>query len=142
MGHREWLKAAETVEAQKRQPEVEAREIEEEARKLESFLSSVEGNAARRLLKATAKHIIVGELEASPGHAMVCFLDGEGLRQSIEGKGLSGAYAGNKPDISSTTPELATKAFTHPDRGKRKPSELLNYIRGELDKIAEAVKKG
>jgi hypothetical protein len=114
MGHREWLKAAETVEAQKRQPDVEAREIEEEARKL----------------------------EASPGHAMVCFLDGEGLRQSIEGKGLSGAYAGNKPDISSTTPELTIKAFTHPDRGKRKPSELLNYIRGELDKIAEAVKKG
>lgn len=141
MGSKEWLKAAETVEAQKKQPEIEAKEIKDAASYLERFLDGIEGEAAKRLLKATVKHILIGELQASPGHAMFCFLDGEGLRQSIEGKGLSGAYEGKKPDISSTTPELATKAFTHPDHGKRKPAEIVNFLRCELDKIAEGIKR-
>lgn len=143
MGSKEWLKAAETVEAQKRQPEVEAKEIKAAADYLERFLfDSVEGTAARRLLTATDKHIILGELPASPGRAVVCFLDGEGLKKSIDGKGLSGAYGNQQLDVSSSTSEQAVKAFTHSEHGTRKPKEIVNYLRRELDKIAEGIKQG
>jgi hypothetical protein len=143
MGSKEWREAAETIEARKRQPEVEAAEIQAEARKLESFLSGVEGEAAKRLLTATAKHIILGELPASPGRAFICFLDGQGLRQSIEGAGLSGAYENKKPDVSATTPELAAKAFKGfvPVYGRPKPADIISHIHGELDKIVEGLKK-
>ena len=139
MGSKEWQKAAELVEKQKRQPDIEAREIEQEARKLDSFLAGLQGEAAKRLLKATEKHIILGVLPASPGHEVVYFLDGDGLKKSIQGAGLAGFYENKESDVSSTTPEKAIRAFTNSAHGMRKRSEIYDYLRDELDTIAESV---
>jgi hypothetical protein len=71
-------------------------------------------------------------------------LDGEGLRRSIEGEGLSGAYEGKKPDVSSCTSQQAAEAFRKhiPAFGRMKPTEIVVYLHHELDKIAEGIKKG
>jgi len=137
MGSKEWNEAAEIVEARERQPEIEAAQIEEEARKLEAFLNGAEGKAAKRLLKATDKHIVLGGLPGSSG-VVSYIMDGEGLTQITEGNG----YGNKQPQFTPTEPEYTAKAFRNPEYGKRKTQDLVGHIRAELDKIASEIKKG
>jgi hypothetical protein len=115
-------------------------QISAAARELQEFLRSDEGRLALALLKAAKRHIIFGE-EREDGYAQVAFIDGGGIQRSIEPGGESWAYHRGeipKPIISPITAHAAVEAavcFT-----KKKPNEVVPWLLGELDKIADAIK--
>lgn len=116
-----------------------ALQIEQAAEDLEKFLSSPDGGRALALLGAAKRHIIFGE-ESEGGEAHVTFIDSAGLGYSVEPSGWWTAYA-KKEDLKPPRAMLASPrqaiqaALWH---SKRKPLEVLPWLRQELDKIADA----
>ncbi len=153
-----WLDAARRYrQAEERQPkalisqlEVQARaeiwrlwaaKIADAARDLEQFVHSEEGHAARALLGAARRHIIFGE-EREGGYADVSFIDVAGLQKSYEPHGTWTIYAKPgelpKPKIMPMAARDAVQDFVL--YTKKKPWEVLPWLRSELDKIADAVR--
>jgi hypothetical protein len=121
---------------------LQAAQIAEASRDFEQFLKSPEGLAAMALLGAAKRHLIFGE-EAEGGYAYIAFIDGAGLQLSIEPAGTAWAYHKGdlpKPKISSITARGAIQAAVL--HTKKKPHEVLAWLRGELDKIADAADSG
>lgn len=117
-------------------------QIAEVGRDLEQFLKSPEGLAALALLGAAKRHIIFGE-ERGDGCARVFFIDVAGLQRSDEPHGVWMAYTKEKlpePKISSVTAINAVQAAVW--YGGKKSNEVLAWLRGELDKIADAADSG
>lgn len=157
-----WLDAAlryQQAEEQKPKPQVvpqqqeaqiredtwrlQAAQIADAGRDLEQFLKSQEGQAAMALLGAAKQHLIFGE-ESEGGYADVAFIDVAGLQRSVEPSGTGWLYSklsGSeipKPKISRITARDAVQAAVF--HTKKKPHEVLPWLRGELDKIADAAK--
>ncbi len=105
---------------------------------LQKFMNSDEGAAAKALLAASNRHIIFGE-ESEGGFANVVFIDRNGLQRSYEASGMWVAYSTNVPEprISPVQPHEAIQAAVYYSR--KKPNEVMTWLRAELDKIANAV---
>ena len=122
---------------------LQAANIADAARDLDQFLKSQEGQSAMALLGAAKRHLIFGE-ECDGGIADVAFIDASGLQRSIEAGGMGWAYhklgGGEvpKPRISPITARDAVQAAVW--HTKKKPHEVLPWLRDELDKIADAAK--
>lgn len=109
---------------------------------LNDFLAGEDWLAARQLLIASNRHIVIAEENEGGGSGIVHFLDGNGLRQSIEAMGIWIAYAKKdsipKPQISPANVEevvrLAIRQGAH-------PHQILENIKGALDSIAQHVIK-
>ena len=120
---------------------LEAANIADVARALDQFLTSQEGQSAMALLGAAKRHIIFGE-ECEGGIADVAFIDASGLQRSIEAGRVGWAYhklgGGEvpKPRISAITAWDAVQSAVW--NSKKKPREVLPWLRDELDKIADA----
>ena len=115
-------------------------EIAKVARELDQFVKSEEGRAAMALLKASGRWVNFGE-ERESGYAEVFFIDGNGLFRSVEASGESWIYSREKapaPKITASTAQAMIEAAAYHE--KRKPAEVLNWLRGELDKIANTAK--
>ncbi|MBI5654397.1 hypothetical protein HZC53_01955 [Candidatus Uhrbacteria bacterium] len=110
------------------------------AQELDMFLKSGEGVLALELLKASGRHIILGEEQPEGGFTTVYFLNGDGLRKSDEAAGTWTAYASPNqipaPKLSPITLGEAAKAAL--TLGRKQPGELVHWLREELDKIAAA----
>ena len=114
-------------------------ETDQAIRELDQFMNSQEGLTAIALLKASGKHIIFGEEDNSGSGAVVYFINGDGLQQSIESKGTWGDCAKEvpkKPKLSPISAQQAICAAVHYDT--KKPSEILNWLRGQLNEIANS----
>ncbi len=119
---------------------LQAVQIAEAGRDLEQFVNSEEGRTAMELLGAAQRHLIFGE-EADGGYATVFFIDGKGIQKSYEPHGTWTAYSkGNFPDpqISQATSREAAQAAVW--YARRKPEDVVTWLRGELDKLADAIK--
>jgi hypothetical protein len=119
---------------------LQAAQIADAGRELEQFVNSEEGRAAMGLLGAAERHIIFGE-EAGGGYAQVFFIDANGIQKSHEAHGMWTIYSKEKlpePKISRATSQEAAKAAVW--YARRKPKEVVTWLRGELDKLANAVK--
>jgi hypothetical protein len=106
---------------------------------LDQFLKNDEGCAALALLKASGRHIVFGENRDGGGYGSVYFINGEGLQVSVEPMGMWVAYArGNveKPRLSPMSPLDAVRAAV--EYGGKDPAEIMVWLEGELNKIAEA----
>lgn len=142
MGSREWRAAAASYKAADQQEvKHDPKDVAEAINELERFMCGSEGAAAKELLAVTKRHVVLGEFPASPGHAVVCLLNGDGLQKSVEGAGLAGVYSSKQQELSRLTSQQALQAFIHPEMGNRKPTDLMPYLMGELDRIAEDVIK-
>lgn len=137
-----WHEAAERYrKAQHETQSVEVRkEIEQAARMLDLFLESDEGKAALELLSASRRHIRFGERPES-GMTTVYFLNGDGLRKSVEAAGMWTAYAKDVPPprLSPLTALEAISVAANPECGAdggRKPDRIIPWLRIELDAIA------
>lgn len=130
-------------EAKKQKEREEARKKQEEAQQgtqeLHEFLISEEGGAAIRLLQASNQHIILGEDQESGGYRTVYLMDGNGLQQSVEASGTWVAYSKNvpKPKITPISTQQAIEAAVN--FGGKKPTEVVDWLKAELDMIAEAI---
>lgn len=104
---------------------------------LEQFLSS-EGQALKELLRASKRHLNFGEEREGGGYGVVYFIDGNGLQQSVEAMGTWTAYSKDVPEpkLTSITAREAVEAAVH--YGGKKATEVVNWLRGELDKIANS----
>ena len=92
------------------------------------------------LLGAAKCHLVFGE-EDEGVYAQVFFIDANGIQQSHEPHGTWTIYAKQKlpaPKISRVTSQEATRAAVW--YAGRNPKEVMTWLRGELDKIADAVK--
>lgn len=122
---------------------LQAAQIADAGRDLEEFLKSQEGQAAMALLGAAKRHLIFGE-ESEGGYADVAFIDFAGLQRSVEPSGTGWLYdklSGSevpKPKISRITARDAVQAAVF--HTKKKAHEVLPWLRGELDKVADAAK--
>ncbi len=123
---------------QKRQQEhfCTQEKINQATRDLEQFMSSEEGLTAKALLRVSGRHINFGEDREGGGFGVVYFIDGNGLHQSVEAMGTWQVYTANipEPKISSINARQAIKAAVH--YAGRKPDEVLYWLRGKLDEIA------
>ncbi len=113
-------------------------EIAQAATDLHTFMRSEEGRSALALLQESRRHFIFGEDSDGGGYGTVYYLDGTGLHRSIEAMGMWVAYSKEvaKPKISSITAHEAVTAAV--ENGRKKPSEIISWLRAELDKIAAA----
>jgi len=119
---------------------LKAAQIADAGRELERFVNSEEGRAAMELLGAAKRHLIFGE-EAEGGYAEVFFIDANGIQKSYEVHGTWTVYAKEKlpePKISRATSQEAAQAAVW--YARRKPEEIVTWLRGELNKLADAVK--
>jgi len=116
-----------------------AMDIDGVADELGRFLLN-EGRTGTELLMASGQHIILGENYDGGGVGEVFFLDGTGLRKSTESMGLGAAYhtlqggEARKPSVVASSCLEAVRAAVQ--FGKMKPSEIVPFIRKELDRIA------
>jgi hypothetical protein len=140
MGSKEWRAAAKLASSKDKQPELDPAAINKVIHELEEFMKSDEGEAAKELLAATGRHIIFGETSGC-GRVSVYFLNDKGLQQSIEVAGSAAAYSGQPPRVNAILADVAIRAATHPEIGAKQPEEVMPFLRAELDKIAEGVKK-
>ncbi len=109
---------------------------------LNLFLNSSEGKAALELLGASKRHLIFGK-EREEGYADVCYIDCTGLNSSYEANGVSWLYHKGevpKPIFSKITALQAVQSAVWNGYVKH-PSEVLPWLRRELDKIAEAAEE-
>jgi hypothetical protein len=141
MGSKEWRAAAKLASSKDKRPEPDPAEINKAIRELEEFMKSDEGEAAKELLAATGRHIILGEAPGA-GSVTVYFLNDKGLQQSIEVTGSAAAYSRQQPRVHAILADAAIKAATHPEIGAKQPEEVMPFLRAELDKIAEGIKEG
>jgi hypothetical protein len=117
----------------------------EAADELGLFLSVADGRAGKELLVASGQYILLGENYDGGGVGEVFFLDGTGLRKSTEPMGLGAAYhtlqggKTRKPSIVGCSCLEAVKAAVQ--FGKKKPVEIVPFIRKELDRIARNAPK-
>ncbi len=98
--------------------------IRAEARELKKYLRSHQGVALLAHLKARQGHVIIAEGGSQGGYCKVCFLDGEGLKSSIEASGMWVAYCKDpkrlKPHIQSISAEEVVMEFhAKSDKGVR-----------------------
>lgn len=135
---RNWFDAARKYQQAKHAQSQLPAEIDKATRDLEQFIASNEGSAAKTLLKASGKHIIFGETEASGGFGAVYFMNGDGLQRSVEAMGMWTAYAKEvpKPNLSPITARQAVEAAVY--YNKEKPSEVLEWLREKLNEIADS----
>lgn len=107
-------------------------------RELEQFMRSDEGRAALELLTASGRHLNFGEEYEGGGSSVVYFIDGTGLNRSIEASGTWTIYAKEvpKPSITPVTAKDAIEAAINPCMGAKKPSEVMTWLRSQLDAIA------
>jgi hypothetical protein len=97
------------------------------------------GSAALELLSASERQIIFGEKPLEDGYGEVYFLDGQGLRKSVEAMGewvLSSPGDALEAQISAIEPVVAARAFV---AYKCCPSTgITEWLHNELDTIAAA----
>lgn len=109
---------------------------------LNDFLAGEDWLAARQLLIASNRHIVIAEENEGGGSGIVYFLDGNGLRQSIEAMGTWMAYAKKdsipKPRIS---PAKVAEVVRLAIRQGAHPHQILENIKQGLDSIAQLVIK-
>ena len=109
------------------------------------YFLATEGRDGVELLKASRQHIILGENYDGGGVGEAFFLDGTGLRKSTESMGLGAAYnvlqggESRKPSIVDSSCHEAVRAAVQ--FGKMKPSEIVPFIRKQLDRIARKAPK-
>jgi hypothetical protein len=108
---------------------------------LNSFLHSSEGAAAIALLRASHEFVRLAEGYEGGGSGFVIFLDGDGLKESIEAMGLWRVYA-KREDIPNPKEKLmnvreAAQAVVEATEGKATAEKLLFNLRTELDLLAE-----
>ncbi len=145
-----WIEAAQAFRAakghqgkkasvKKRQSDLQA-DIARCARRLEQFLESDKGLAALELLKASRRHINFAEDYDGGGYGIVFAITGDGLQQSVEAMGTWMLYAKpkdvRKPHLSPISALEAIEAAVH--HGKKDPAEIMVWLEGELDTIAES----
>ena len=104
---------------------------------LSVFLASEEGKTAQALLAASRKSVRICEENPGGGYGVVYFIDGQGLRKSIEPMGMWVAYSRNDkekaPKISAANcNEVASLAL----RQGLSPDQIMQKICDELDSIA------
>lgn len=124
-------------EVQRRQTADQLADIDRGAAELEQFIR-IEGQALKELLSASKRHINFGEEREGGGYGVVYFIDGNGLQQSVEAMGMWTAYSKDVPKPVLTpisAHEAVTAAVYH---GGKKATEVVNWLRGELDKIASS----
>lgn len=110
-------------------------DIDRGAAELEQFIR-IEGQAVKELLSASKRHVNFGEQREGGGYGVVYFIDGNGLQQSVEAMGTWTAYNKDvpKPVLTPITAHEAVIAAVY--HGGKKATEVVNWLRGELDKIA------
>lgn len=113
-------------------------EIASVATDLHVFMRSEEGRSALALLQGSGRHLIFGEDYEGGGYGTVYFINGTGLHRSIEAMGMWQLYSSEvrKPDISPIPEREAVYAAVQ--YGGKTPSEIMPWLRAELDKIAAA----
>lgn len=118
-------------------------EIDAAVHDLEAFLRSEDGAAARTLLATSGRHINFGETREGGGYETVYYIDGTGLHSSYEAFGTWTAYARTNevpsPRISAITAREAIEAATAIHdmvNARKKPAEVVSWLREELNKIA------
>lgn len=104
---------------------------------LEHFMST-EGAAAMELLRASNRHINFAEAYDGGGSGTVYFIDGDGLKLSVEPMGSWVAYRNGvpKPKITHVRAREVVEATVR--CGGKKATEIVDWLRSELDKIADA----
>jgi len=115
--------------------------VSEIADALNNFLHSSEGSAATSLLRASQQFIRLAEANEGGGFGFVIFLDGDGLKQSIEAMGMWVVYA-KKEDVPDPKARLisvegAAQGVVYASEGKATAERLLSNIRADLDRLAE-----
>ncbi len=89
--------------------------IRAEAKELKKYRRSSQGGALIAHLKAKQGHVIITEGGSQGGYCKVCFLDGEGLKSSVEASGMWVAYCKDpnrlKPHIESISAEEVVMEF-------------------------------
>lgn len=113
-------------------------QIARAATDLHEFMNSEEGDRANNLLNWSGCCIIFGLDHDPGGHDTIYYLDADGLHRCSQTMGIWVASASHvaRPRIkSATTNEVIEAAVQY---GGKNPSEIIPWLRAELDKIAAA----
>lgn len=108
----------------------------EPAQTLRQFVDSPDGRAARELLAASGRWILLAESEAAMSRSTSVVFDGEGLKKSHQVVGMAAAYTKEIPTavlIDSSEALELIDSFADP---RSTPRDIVAYIKSELDKIA------
>lgn len=138
MSRLSWLEAAEKYNrhspaAKKQEEDALVHQI---ASELQLFLDSHEGQAAKALLKASGRHIILAEERDGPC-GTVYFLDGEGLKKSHEAMGMWVAYTKSENVPAPQVLHLDAREVVEAARRDKRPLDgLIACIHRDLDSIA------
>ncbi len=136
-------KLAET-ERRKSEEAKKQKELEEARKKQEEILQGVEqlreflmfeGTVAMRLLQASGNYIVLGE-DNGGGFLVVFLINGEGLYKSVEASGMG---ANTKPVLTRISNKDAIEVAVN--HGGKKATEVVSWIRSQLNRIAEAAPK-
>lgn len=134
---------------QKREEEARKQKEQEETRKkqqeiylgmerLNAFLED-HGSDAMALLKASSRHIIFGESRDGGGFSVVYLMNGDRLHECIESTSMSAAFGtGNNPRPIPTRITVQQAIEAAVNHGGKKATEVVDWLKAELDKIAEA----
>lgn len=163
MNTSKWLEAAESYRLnngriaqnsteQKSEEEAKKQKEQEEARKkqeqiyrgmeqLSAFLDD-HGSDAMALLKASGRHIIFGESRDGGGFSVVYMINGDGLHQCVESTSVSATFgAGSNPRPVPTKISILKATEAAVRYGGKRGTEVVKWLKTELDKIAEAAPK-
>ena|GEM_PF-2306025 len=145
--HQDWSTAAEGFRQQRQSeqayqygsPEYEAA-VTADTELFENFLNGSQGQAARSLLKASGRHIVLIDHEDGGPHGTVYILDGDGLKCSVEAVGMWVAFAQpsaiKPPTLNTVTPREVIEA----GRLRRiSANDLVQLIISKANKIADNV---
>lgn len=117
-------------------PKLGPTDVQLGAYELQEFMVN-EGHSAMELLKASGRHIILGEDYDGGGYGQVYIMNSDGFRVSTEAMGMWVAYSKNvaPPVLTPITPEQTILAAVR--QGRLKPREVVDWLRQQLDKIAD-----
>ncbi|NQV89387.1 MAG: hypothetical protein HQ488_03645 [Parcubacteria group bacterium] len=106
---------------------------------LTEFIDSAEGKLAVNLLRASDRFIRLSETNTIGGRCTVYILNANGFQRSNEAAGMHTAYLRpGKPILTSVTAREAADAMTNPDIGAMESTRILEWLRLELQRIADA----
>lgn len=112
-------------------------EIAQAAISLHEFMNSEEGDRATNLLNWSNRCVIFAQYDQG-GYGAIFYLDAEGFHRCSQAVGawVASSSQVTRPKIKNVSANVLVEAAVQ--YGGKKPSDIISWLRAELDKIAAA----